>query len=153
MLDRPNYNFNEKELKDIAEKIYNKNSDGFETSLITTDMIYNVMKRDLHMNGYEYAKVLEDLGAENIDSYIVETLEEINYQLYTLNKTKIKTWVKENNIEPKYNIGDLVKYESIQIPNSFTNKVLITNIDSEMALYSLKISDTSNLLVPFEKVE
>ena len=68
-------------------------------------------------------------------------------------KIDIKKWVQDNNIKPKYNIGDLVKYESIQIPNSFTNKVLITNIDSEMALYSLKISDTSNLLVPFEKIE
>ena len=96
---------------------------------------------------------LENLGAEDIDSYIVEALESINNRLYHLNKIDIKKWVQDNNIKPKYNIGDLVKYESIQIPNSSTEKVLITNIDSEMALYSLKISDTSNLLVPFEKVE
>ena len=153
MLNRPNYNFDDNDLKIIATTIYIENSYEFETSFITSDMIYEVMKNDLHMNGYEYAKALEDLGAEHIDSYIVEALESINNRLYHLNKIDIKKWVQDNNIKPKYNIGDLVKYESIQIPNSFTNKVLITNIDSEMALYSLKISDTSNLLVPFEKVE
>ncbi len=153
MLNRPNYNFDDNDLKIIATTIYIENSYEFETSFITSDMIYEVMKNDLHMNGYEYAKALEELGAEHIDSYIVEALESINNRLYHLNKIDIKKWVQDNNIKPKYNIGDLVKYESIQIPNSFTNKVLITNIDSEMALYSLKISDTSNLLVPFEKVE
>lgn len=153
MLNRPNYNFDDNDLKIIATTIYIENSYEFETSFITSDMIYEVIKSDLHMNGYEYAKALEDLGAEHIDSYIVEALESINNRLYHLNKIDIKKWVQDNNIKPKYNIGDLVKYESIQIPNSFTNKVLITNIDSEMALYSLKISDTSNLLVPFEKVE
>ena len=153
MLNRPNYNFDDNDLKIIATTIYIENSYEFETSFITSDMIYEVMKNDLHMNGYEYAKALENLGAEHIDSYIVEALESINNRLYHLNKIDIKKWVQDNNIKPKYNIGDLVKYESIQIPNSFTNKVLITNIDSEMALYSLKISDTSNLLVPFEKVE
>lgn len=153
MLNRPNYNFDDNDLKIIATTIYIENSYEFETSFITSDMIYEVIKNDLHMNGYEYAKALEDLGAEHIDSYIVEALESINNRLYHLNKIDIKKWVQDNNIKPKYNIGDFVKYESIQIPNSFTNKVLITNIDSEMALYSLKISDTSNLLVPFEKVE
>lgn len=153
MLNRPNYNFDDNDLKIIVTTIYIENSYEFETSFITSDMIYEVMKNDLHMNGYEYAKALEDLGAEHIDSYIVEALESINNRLYHLNKIDIKKWVQDNNIKPKYNIGDLVKYESIQIPNSFTNKVLITNIDSEMALYSLKISDTSNLLVPFEKIE
>lgn len=153
MLNRPNYNFDDNDLKIIATTIYIENSYEFETSFITSDMIYEVIKNDLHMNGYEYAKALENLGAEHIDSYIVEALESINNRLYHLNKIDIKKWVQDNNIKPKYNIGDLVKYESIQIPNSFTNKVLITNIDSEMALYSLKISDTSNLLVPFEKVE
>lgn len=153
MLNRPNYNFDDNDLKIIATTIYIENSYEFETSFITSDMIYEVMKNDLHMNGYEYAKALENLGAEHIDSYIVEALESINNRLYHLNKIDIKKWVQDNNIKPKYNIGDLVKYESIQIPNSFINKVLITNIDSEMALYSLKISDTSNLLVPFEKVE
>lgn len=153
MLNRPNYNFDDNDLKIIATTIYIENSYEFETSFITSDMIYEVMKNDLHMNGYEYAKALEDLGAEHIDSYIVEALESINNRLYHLNKIDIKKWVQDNNIKHKYNIGDFVKYESIQIPNSFTNKVLITNIDSEMALYSLKISDTSNLLVPFEKVE
>lgn len=153
MLNRPNYNFDDNDLKIIATTIYIENSYEFETSFITSDMIYEVIKSDLHMNGYEYAKALEDLGAEHIDSYIVEALESINNRLYHLNKIDIKKWVQDNNIKPKYNIGDFVKYESIQIPNSFTNKVLITNIDSEMALYSLKISDTSNLLVPFEKVE
>ena len=153
MLNRPNYNFDDNDLKIIATTIYIENSYEFETSFITADMIYEVIKNDLHMNGYEYAKALEDLGAEHIDSYIVEALESINNRLYHLNKIDIKKWVQDNNIKPKYNIGDFVKYESIQIPNSFTNKVLITNIDSEIALYSLKISDTSNLLVPFEKVE
>lgn len=153
MLNRPNYNFDDNDLKIIATTIYIENSYEFETSFITSDMIYEVIKNDLHMNGYEYAKALEDLGAEHIDSYIVEALESINNRLYHLNKIDIKKWVQDNNIKPKYNIGDFVKYESIQIPNSFTNKVLITNIDSEMALYSLKISDTSNLLVPFEKIE
>ena len=153
MLNRPNYNFDDNDLKIIATTIYIENSYEFETSFITADMIYEVIKNDLHMNGYEYAKALEDLGAEHIDSYIVEALESINNRLYHLNKIDIKKWVQDNNIKPKYNIGDLVKYESIQIPNSSTDKVLITNIDSEMALYSLKISDTSNLLVPFEKVE
>ena len=153
MLNRPNYNFDDNDLKIIATTIYIENSYEFETSFITTDMIYEVIKNDLHMNGYEYAKALENLGAEDINSYIVEALESINNRLYHLNKIDIKKWVQDNNIKPKYNIGDLVKYESIQIPNSFTNKVLITNIDSEMALYSLKISDTSNLLVPFEKIE
>lgn len=153
MLNRPNYNFDDNDLKIIATTIYIENSYEFETSFITSDMIYEVIKSDLHMNGYEYAKALEDLGAEHIDSYIVEALESINNRLYHLNKIDIKKWVQDNNIKPKYNIGDFVKYESIQIPNSFTNKVLITNIDSEMALYSLKISDTSNLLVPFEKIE
>ncbi len=153
MLNRPNYNFDDNDLKIIATTIYIENSYEFETSFITSDMIYEVIKNDLHMNGYEYAKALESLGAEDINSYIVEALESINNRLYHLNKIDIKKWVQDNNIKPKYNIGDFVKYESIQIPNSFTNKVLITNIDSEMALYSLKISDTSNLLVPFEKVE
>lgn len=153
MLNRPNYNFDDNDLKIIATTIYIENSYEFETSFITSDMIYEVMKNDLHMNGYEYAKALEELGAEHVDSYIVEALESINNRLYHLNKIDIKKWVQDNNIKPKYNIGDFVKYESIQIPNSFINKVLITNIDSEMALYSLKISDTSNLLVPFEKVE
>lgn len=153
MLNRPNYNFDDNDLKIIATTIYIENSYEFETSFITSDMIYEVIKSDLHMNGYEYAKALENLGAEHIDSYIVEALESINNRLYHLNKIDIKKWVQDNNIKPKYNIGDFVKYESIQIPNSFTNKVLITNIDSEMALYSLKISDTSNLLVPFEKIE
>jgi hypothetical protein len=84
-----------------ATTIYIENSYEFETSFITSDMIYEVIKNDLHMNGYEYAKALEDLGAEHIDSYIVEALESIN-------NTAFIAWLEQKLSENKNIVSRLV---------------------------------------------
>lgn len=149
MLKRPNYNFDNEDLKAIAESIYKDNSNEYASCSITEDMLYEVIKRDRQMNGYEYAKALEDLGAYDIDSYIVENLDYINTMLYELNKVNVKNWVKENNIKPIYKVGDLVKYKSF---NSLETTNYIKEIDLEEGIYKIKMNETQSALVPFENV-
>lgn len=149
MRERPNYDFSQDELLQIAKDIYNSAKVNFEDCGIDELNIFNVIYYDRTLNGYEYAKELENNGAFNINSIIVDELDCIGSMLYSLNEKHIKEWVIENNIKPKYKIGDLVEYEDYR-----KGKIqeVIKEIDFDKAVYHIRITDTSSRLIPFENV-
>lgn len=148
-IKRPNYDFTQEELLQISRDVYSEASQNFEDCGIDELMIYDVVYYDRTLNGYEYAKELEKNGAFNINSLIVEELDSISNKFYDLNKIHIKKWVKENNIEPLYSLGDLVEYEDYR--NGKIQEI-IKHINKDDAIYHIRISDKESRLVPFEKV-
>ena len=148
-IKRPNYDFSQEELLNIARDIYNEIPINFQDSGIDELMIYNAIYYDRTLNGYEYAKQLESNGAFDINSIIVEELDCISNKLYNLNKIHIKKWVKENSIQPLYKIGDLVEYKDYR---NGSIKEVIKYINEDEAIYHIRISDTESRLIPFENV-
>lgn len=148
-MERPNYDFSQDELLEIARDTYNEIPINFQDCGIDELMIYNVIYYDRTLNGYEYAKELESNGAFGMNSIIVEQLDCISNKFYDLNKIHIKKWVKENNIKPLYNIGDLVEYQDYR---GGKIQEIIKHINKDEAIYHIRISDTESRLIPFENV-
>jgi len=147
-MNRPYYDFTNEEIRNVAQESFEDLQSNFESSSISANDIYTVIKDDFSMNGYEYAKELEDRGANAIDSIIVNALDNISYNFDELNKTKVKDWVLDNNIEPSFRVGDLVEYKN----HGNIIQEVIKSIDYEKALYHIRIDNSSARLIPFEQV-
>ncbi|MGZ8220084.1 MAG: hypothetical protein ACXWT0_00400 [Methylobacter sp.] len=62
-------------------------------------------------NGYEYAKQLERYAWDGIQADDVEVLDGASSVLRDAHNTIVAQWVKDNNIQPNFNDGDLCSYE------------------------------------------
>lgn len=148
-MKRPNYNFTDEELKQIAKDTYGSIPINFDECGINEDNIFKVIKYDYCSNGYEYAKELESLGAYNINSIIVEELDWISTLLDKLNEKHIMQWVKDNNIKPKFKIGKEVFY----MDGLEKKKSIINYIDNIKAVYHIKLTENSSRIISFERIE
>ena len=139
----------EKEIKEISKKIFNQNSDLFIDCNVTEVMIFDIINDDRNCNGYYYTRELEEnYGAINIGTDLILLLDDVSIELMKKREEMVKKWVKENDIKPKYKIGDEVKYKY-----GFDDKIgVITDIDYESAIYHMFSIKNSNDLVFYENV-
>lgn len=67
---------------------------------------------EVSSDGYKMAKELEDgHGWDDADSDLVDILEGADY--YGTLQTALKAWVKDNNLKPKYEVGEVVTVRKV----------------------------------------
>lgn len=118
---------------------------------------------DYH-DGFELSKDMDnEIMLCNPDHEFVEILERVSYEMSSILKNEIKTWVKENNIQPKLKENDNVSFFD---PIDDENKEgYITYINYEEAQYCVAIpseghvgsnssqTGTIGKLINFEELE
>ncbi|WP_422444153.1 hypothetical protein [Endozoicomonas sp. ALB091] len=58
-----------------------------------------------YMNGFDLAKALDRNGWDDIDTMFVEDIDAMGFNVDTIHKEVCFAWVKENNIQPPFEIG------------------------------------------------
>lgn len=107
-MQRPNFTINEKQAKEIAEKLYSGFKSNFDNARIDIKSLAELALDSDGEDGYELAKKLEDITSCHIDTLIVEELDVLSDYISDEKKSMLKRWVKENNILPMFAIGDNV---------------------------------------------
>lgn len=111
-LKRPNHDTKEVRLaafEKIADKIIKEYGNDFGTK--------EEIVRDLdsyyqpYYSTYKLAKDLDDYNSWEIDDDIIDTLSNLDSIFYELIQDATKKWIKENNIKPKFKIGDKVEFQ------------------------------------------
>lgn len=69
-----------------------------------------ILKWNLHSDGYELAKEYEDKGFD-ADSMLVEELDTISYHEDKIAEKYVRRWVEENNLKLELEVGDIVSAE------------------------------------------
>lgn len=84
--------------------------DDAEEVIETAKDIMAVLK--VSSDGYKMAKELEDRhGWDEPDSELVDVLEGADY--YGTLQTAIRAWVKDNDLKPKYEVGEVVTVKKV----------------------------------------
>lgn len=103
-----------RELSEIIGKELNEwcnNETELEDCVETCEEIFKWSRND---NGYEFAKKFEDEGFSP-DSQLVEILDGVTYHVSNIKQKAIKKWVSENNLELKYEVGQIVLVNLVRI--------------------------------------
>ncbi len=96
-------------------------------------------------DGYKFARTFDKDYGYDPDSALVEELDHI-MNIWQNEFTKSVTqWVKDNNIQPQYEINQVVTTNT-----GFTGK--ISSINNLTACYRIEVTPTSTRLVPYELV-
>lgn len=141
MNKRPTYDYEIKLLaarKMAEELIENCNKVGEDVAEIAKQIADCADRYD---NGYEIAKQLDIRFFWEIDIDIVQELDNFSTIIYTEIENKIKTWVKENDIQPPFPINTRIK-----LANGETGE--ITTIRRETAEYLIKIDGDEKAEAP-----
>ena len=149
MIKRP-IDLTRSQIESIADEVSSELSINIDKSYII-DIIEDLY---LYSDGYEIAKELEDKGF-NIDSNLVQELDNIEYCVDEQKRANEKKWVKENNINPKYKENDKVEY-SIKYHSEELRLRNINGIDYERGYYKVEIHKGNiqhSALVKFEDLE
>ena len=150
-MKRPSINtLTDIELKVIAQNTYEDFEANFDDALIYASDIFEAIKTLKDEGGYEYAKELESGGAD-IDVLIVEELDGIAWSLQRVVDKNVEKWVKDNSIEPLFQIGDVVQYKW-GLDNYI--KGIIGSVNLEKATYNIPLEEKGHsAIVMFENVK
>lgn len=144
---------------DVVKWLNEKESSNQEIEDMLTEVIDDL---GYHCDGYEFAKELEEKHYFSPDANLVDILDCVYSNLNEAKNALIETWVKENNINPKLNVGDIV---NVEIAKSFHKKIYsgkIIKINEKHATYTICISELGHVefgcgtlgsIVAFEDVE
>jgi len=149
MNERPSYSdITDKQIIEISQELFNGLAENFKCCGISQSNIFDAIKEDMSLDGYEYAKLLEnDFGAYSIDSMIVSELDMISYSLDRAKDELVKKWVTENKIFPKFDIECNVLYM-----RRGEQKGIIKGVDYDEAKYHIVLTETSCAVIPYEDV-
>ena len=90
-----------------------------------------------YSNGYKLAKMLDDQFNWEPNSDLVDQLDSIKFIVHEEIDREVQKWVKENNILPKYKIGDEVVYNDYHTGFA-TLKANIVKIYEKEAKYGIQ---------------
>lgn len=62
-----------------------------------------------HIDGYELAKKLENNFYWDIDVYMIESLDQMQYEVDSIHKKACMQWVIDKGIEPQFENGTKIK--------------------------------------------
>ena len=102
-----------------------------------------VLEKCNNTDGYYIARELDDEYCIEPDAKLVDFLDGIDSIVYSQYKKLEKQWVIDNDIKPKFNVGDTVKIISTK-----SNKLVngeITKIDTDVAEYYIFISEDGHV--------
>lgn len=146
---RPLFILTDEQAKSVADQVFADFKANYIDANITSYDLYKLIKNNPSTHcGYELAKELENNSGARIDSMIVEDLDCIYLQVSKIREKAEETWVKDNNIEPKLKVGDIILYLSAQRK--------INSINLVSAKYHVQVEENnpnSNYIVDFEVIE
>lgn len=96
-----------KELAQVVGEQLNEwcnNETDLEDCIETSEHILSWCRND---NGYEIARRFEDEGFSP-DAELVDILDSVSMECYSITEKAVKKWVAENNLKLKYEIGQNV---------------------------------------------
>lgn len=121
--------------------------------------IEDILSESYDWDGYHLAKRYEEIYLlSNVDANLVEILDDAEYIFANYQIDKIKEWVSEYNIEPKFKVGDKVMADL----NRLRYEGEIVRVYNENATYVVYVESmghvkegmgTNGIVLAYEKVE
>lgn len=75
-----------------------------------------VVAFDLHDDGYEVAKVLDDRFMWQVNSELVDVLDSALGTRYRAHDKVVEEWGLQHGLAPKYSVGQRVAFQSLHVP-------------------------------------
>lgn len=98
-------------------------------------------------DGYHLARILDDDCGYEIDSFFIDSLDDMEYQVGHLIKEARREWIEKNNIVPELEIGTVLK----NVPKGPGTIVGVCEFSPGYYLVQRECdNDNSKLLVKFE---
>lgn len=95
----------------VGLEIYRWNAGSFATPEEHIEWIYKVLKYHPNDDGYRLARELEDECGISPDSELVDILDGVQYEMYTLIGNAVKEWVKKYELTLDFEVGQKVRAE------------------------------------------
>lgn len=150
----------------FAKKLHEWANEGnYEEYL--SDATWLIKHINSSVDGYDLAKKLESKFCYSGDSHLVDICDDLYFIISDEHTSQIKEWVKTNNINPKYNIGDVVsiqnpeirKYEldgKIVLFNPKNLELIVTGVIEKIfngeAKYLVHVNNNKTFLIEYENV-
>jgi hypothetical protein len=120
--------------KALVSKVQNWCNDDASTDDETLQHLMDALQYG-DTDGYKLASRLEDRHGYDPDEELVDILSAASFKIYDAHKEAVRKWVAENNIQPQFAVGQIVKYKVNRYSKSQTGE--ITKIDTETAQYTI----------------
>ena len=143
----------------ISKEIIKWANDGSTMEEVKPEII-DMIENNHDEDGFALAKYMENYKGYDADSGLVEILDDVEYVKYSLLDKKLREWVKQNDIQPKFEEGKEVKV-ILQNPKTYKKEERIgkiANIQKDTAKYAVHVpgvskNDDSAYLFAFEEIE
>lgn len=104
----------------------------------------------LMYDGYDIARELESVHGWRCTRAYIDVLDKIDVYRYNVLRDEELQWVTKNDVRPKLNVGDEVKFYA----DSAQHVGVVAEINVKRAMYVVKSSTLRYMLVlPYEEVE
>jgi hypothetical protein len=147
-------------VKRLVPRIITWMEDEVESEEALCEEIVEAYQRHIHDDGFAVAKYLDDTWWGGGNSELVEILDGGFSYIRTAHKEATAEWIKRNNIQPRYSVGDAVtvKHTGEPLPG------IIRSVDDQWGTYTVYVEalghkkegegcGTLGIVLEWEKVE
>jgi hypothetical protein len=139
---------------ELAQEIIDNNYSSSDINVISEDL-KNLFTTD---SGFEKAKALENNGngTYRFNGDFVDSLDNIDYEIYTVLQENVKLWAKAHDVKPRFTKGlKLFIKETLNREKIKGETVYINGIQEDTATYLIDKDPNRNggTVFAFEKIE